>query len=78
VAAKKPASDAAKAGNTIEDKLARIGIARPQDLVLHLPLRYEDRTQVVPLEALAAGHTAQVEATVVNTEIQYRGRRQLV
>ncbi|MEP6942820.1 MAG: ATP-dependent DNA helicase RecG [Betaproteobacteria bacterium] len=78
MAAKKPASDAAKAGNTIEDKLARIGIAREQDLVLHLPLRYEDRTQVIALDALAAGATAQVEATVVNTEIQYRGRRQLV
>ena len=78
MAAKKPASDAAKAGNTIEDKLARIGVKRAVDLVLHLPLRYEDRTQVVALESLAAGQTAQVEATVVNTEIQYRGRRQLV
>jgi len=76
VAAKKPA--APKAGNTIKDKLARIGVAREQDLVLHLPLRYEDHTHLCPLGALVPGQAWQVEGTVVNTEIQYRGRRQLV
>ena len=76
MAAKKPA--APKAGNTIKDKLARIGVAREQDLVLHLPLRYEDHTHLCPLGALVPGQAWQVEGTVVNTEIQYRGRRQLV
>jgi len=78
VAAKKPAREAARAGNTIEDKLARIGIVREQDFVLHLPLRYEDHTQVTPLRALTTGTTAQVEGTVVKTQVQFRGRRQLV
>jgi ATP-dependent DNA helicase RecG len=77
VAAKKPAAEA-KAGNTVKDKLARIGIAREQDLVLHLPLRYEDHTHLCPLDAVVPGQAWQVEGTVVNTEIQYRGRRQLV
>src|SRR5438046_2284754 len=67
-----------KAGNSLLDKLARLGITREQDLVLHLPLRYEDRTHLCPLAALKAGHAWQVEGTVVNTQIQYRGRRQLV
>src|SRR5438132_11533923 len=74
---KKPAAEP-KAGNTLADKLARLGIAREQDLVLHLPLRYEDHTQLCPLAALKAGQAWQVEATIVNTEIQYRPRRQLV
>jgi ATP-dependent DNA helicase RecG len=77
VAAKKPAAQP-KAGNTIKDKLARIGVAREQDLVLHLPLRYEDHTHLCPLGALVPGQAWQVEGTVANTEIQYRGRRQLV
>ena len=77
MAAKKPAAEP-KAGNTIKDKLARIGIAREQDLVLHLPLRYEDHTHLCPLGSLEPGQAWQVEGTVVNTEIQYRGRRQLV
>ncbi len=62
----------------LRDKLAKLGIARDADLVLHLPLRYEDHTKLVPLAALHAGATAQAEGRVVNTDIQYRPRRQLV
>ena len=78
MASKKPAATEPRAGNTLKDKLARIGVVREQDLVLHLPLRYEDHTHLCPLAALQPGQTWQVEGTVVNTEIQYRGRRQLV
>ncbi len=46
--------------------------------MLHLPLRYEDHTRIVPLAALASGALQQAEGTVVNAEIQYRPRRQLV
>jgi ATP-dependent DNA helicase RecG len=67
-----------KPGQTLEDKLARLGIAREQDRVLHLPLRYEDRTHLCPLAAVQAGRAWQVEGTVINTDIQYRPRRQLV
>jgi ATP-dependent DNA helicase RecG len=67
-----------RAGNTLADKLARLGIAREQDLVLHLPLRYEDHTHLCPLAVLRAGQAWQVEATVLNSEIHYRPRRQLV
>ncbi|MGH8714330.1 MAG: ATP-dependent DNA helicase RecG, partial [Casimicrobiaceae bacterium] len=78
MARKKPAAKESKPGNTLQDKLARIGIAREQDLVLHLPLRYEDHTRLCPLSLLKPGQAWQVEGVVVNTEIQYRGRRQLV
>jgi ATP-dependent DNA helicase RecG len=78
VAKKKPATKEPKPGNTLQDKLARIGIGREQDLVLHLPLRYEDHTHLCPLSALRPGQAWQVEGVVANTEIQYRGRRQLV
>ena len=73
-AAKPPRDPAAG----LAEKLARLGIARDDDLVLHLPLRYEDHTRLVALEALQPGETAQVEAAVAHTDIQYRPRRQLV
>ena len=73
-APKKPGSDS----NTLADKLARLGIAREEDLVLHLPLRYEDHTRLVPLARVKVGETLQTEGTVVNVDIQYRPRRQLV
>ena len=38
-----------KPGAALADKLARLGVARDADLVLHLPLRYEDHTRIVPL-----------------------------
>ena len=65
-------------GRGLGDQLVKLGITRDQDLALHLPLRYEDHTRVVPLHALTPGMTAQAEGVVVNTDIQYRPRRQLV
>jgi ATP-dependent DNA helicase RecG len=68
----------AKPGRGLADQLVRLGIARDQDLVLHLPLRYEDHTRLVPLAALAPGMTAQAEGTVMHADVQFRPRRQLV
>jgi ATP-dependent DNA helicase RecG len=78
VAAKKKPKDAPKPGNSINDKLARVGVTREQDLVLHLPLRYEDHTHLCPLGSLKPGLAWQIEATIVSTEVQFRGRRQLM
>jgi len=66
------------AGRGLHDQLVRLGLVRDQDLVLHLPLRYEDHTRVVPLAALQTGVEQQAEGTIVTTDIQYRPRRQLV
>src|SRR5436305_2446595 len=68
----------AKPGDALAAKLVRLGIFRDEDLVLHLPLRYEDHTQLTPLAKLRAGETAQAEGIVVRADIQYRPRRQLV
>ncbi|OWW20233.1 ATP-dependent DNA helicase RecG [Noviherbaspirillum denitrificans] len=61
-------------------KLARLGLRTDMDLALHLPLRYEDETQVQPIQAAGfmGGHAAQVEGVVTASDIQYRPRRQLV
>ena len=72
------APPSSKTANTLADKLARIGIAREEDLVLHLPLRYEDHTRITPLSGVHGGETVQTEGTVVSAEIPYRPRRQLV
>jgi len=78
VATKSAEAPPAKRGDALGEKLARIGILREQDLVLHLPLRYEDHTQVVPLGDVQSGRTVQTEGQVVSADIQYRPRRQLV
>ena len=64
---------------TAADKaLAKLGLVRDIDLALHLPLRYEDETTVIPIAALRDGETGQVEAVVSDSKIQFRPRRQLV
>ncbi len=75
---KRPAAKEAARGRGLADQLVKLGIAREQDLVLHLPLRYEDHTRSVPLAALQSGVTAQTEGVVVHTDVQFRPRRQLV
>ncbi len=79
----KPAVEAARPGGRapsrgLQDQLVKLGLIRDQDLVLHLPMRYEDHTRLVPLAQLKSGESAQAEGTVVQTDIQYRPRRQLV
>ena len=59
-------------------KLARLGIRRDFDLVLHLPLRYEDETRLTSIATAPTGIAVQIEGAVRSTEIMYRPRRQLV
>jgi ATP-dependent DNA helicase RecG len=58
-------------------RLHALGLAEPADLVLHLPLRYEDETRLTPISALRPGYAAQVEGEITRCEVQYRPRRQL-
>ncbi|HEY3634365.1 MAG TPA: ATP-dependent DNA helicase RecG [Caldimonas sp.] len=61
-----------------EQALAKLGLVRDIDLALHLPLRYEDETRIVPIATLRDGDTGQVEGVVSDSRIQFRPRRQLV
>jgi len=62
----------------VAGKLAKLGIASDFDLVLHLPLRYEDETRITPIADARPGEHVVVEAEVLSTEVLYRPRRQLV
>ena len=59
-------------------RLGKLGIRTWDDLVLHLPLRYEDETRLAAIADLRPGVPAQVEAEIVESAVQYRPRRQLV
>ena len=64
----------------VEDKLARLGLRSDMELVLHLPMRYEDETEVTSIASASfmGGSAVQVEGVVTNCDIQFRPRRQLV
>ncbi|MDO9054061.1 MAG: ATP-dependent DNA helicase RecG [Gallionella sp.] len=59
-------------------KLAKLGIHHRTDLLLHLPLRYEDETHLAPIETVQPGETVQVQGTITHSEITFRPRRTLV
>jgi len=46
--------------------------------VLHLPLRYDDETRLYPINEAPQGHSVLVEGKVVECDVKYRPRRQLV
>ncbi|XVJ68311.1 MAG: ATP-dependent DNA helicase RecG [Rhizobacter sp.] len=58
--------------------MEKLGLMRDIDLALHLPLRYEDETQLTAVAALRDGELAQVEGVVTDSQIQSRNRRQLI
>ena len=58
--------------------LEKLGLVRAIDLALHLPMRYEDETRVVPIAEVRDGSVAQVEGVVTDCQVQIRARRQLV
>ncbi|MCW5591780.1 MAG: ATP-dependent DNA helicase RecG [Burkholderiales bacterium] len=73
-----PPRDDLVAGPAVRAKLAKLGIHSRFDLVLHLPLRYEDETRLTPIAEAGTGEPVLVEAEVVESEVKYRPRRTLV
>ncbi|QSR41672.1 ATP-dependent DNA helicase RecG [Aeromonas dhakensis] len=65
-------------GSKMQEKLERLGLATVQDLLFHLPLRYEDRTQVWPIGDLPPGLHGAVEGEIQDTQLVMGRRRMLV
>ena len=66
------------AGPALVAKLAKLGLYDDADLLLHLPLRYEDETRITLIRDAIPGEEVQFELEVVSTEIAFRPRRQLL
>ncbi|MGL5304264.1 MAG: ATP-dependent DNA helicase RecG [Aeromonas sp.] len=65
-------------GSKMQEKLERLGLATVQDLLFHLPSRYEDRTQVWPIGDLPPGLHGAVEGEIQDTQLIMGRRRMLV
>ena len=60
------------------DKLSAIGIRTVQDVLFHLPFRYQDRTRVAPIGGLRAGDEVVVEGLVELADVRFGRRRSLL
>lgn len=72
-----PLTSLSGVGAAIAEKLSRIGINNVQDLLFHLPLRYEDRTRITPIADIRPESFATIEGYVQHTEVQF-GRRPIL
>lgn len=60
------------------ERLARLGVHSVQDVLFHLPLRYQDRTRVVPIGSLRSGDQAVIEGEVELADVRLGRRRSLL
>lgn len=60
------------------ERLQKLGIESVQDLLFHLPIRYQDRTRIVPIGSLRPGDQAVIQGEVELADIRYGRRRSLM
>ncbi|MEL7184902.1 MAG: ATP-dependent DNA helicase RecG [Pseudomonadota bacterium] len=73
-----PLTELKGVGPALAAKLEKLNLQRVDDLLFLLPLRYEDRTQLVKIGALETGSRCLVEGEVLLSEVAFRGRRNLL
>ncbi|WP_274584698.1 ATP-dependent DNA helicase RecG [Neisseria leonii] len=67
-----------KINDAAAKRLAKLRLHTPWDAVLHLPLRYEDETHIMPIADAPVGVPCQVAGVVRHQEVQFKPRKQLV
>ncbi|MCW8195633.1 ATP-dependent DNA helicase RecG [Proteobacteria bacterium 005FR1] len=65
-------------GDSLAAKLAKLNLATVQDLLFHLPLRYQDRTRVTPIGSLQPNREAVIEGQVRGCDVVFGKRRSLL
>ncbi|WP_445368935.1 ATP-dependent DNA helicase RecG [Methylomonas sp. BW4-1] len=75
---KQPVTTLTGIGSQSAARLEKLGIHTLQDLLFHLPLRYQDRSRIVPISHLLPGMTTLVCGTVEFTDSIQRGRPSVI
>jgi ATP-dependent DNA helicase RecG len=65
-------------GSKVAERLKKIGIQQIQDLLFHLPLRYQDRTRLFPLGSLRLQQECLIEGTIKLSQVKFGRRRSLL
>jgi len=65
-------------GPSLAEKLEKIGLLSVQDILFHLPLRYEDKTRVTTVRDLLIGTSTNIIGEITDSQITHGKRRMLV
>ncbi len=71
-------ADLSGIGTQLAARLKALGLVREIDLLLHQPLRYEDRTRLTRLDRIRPGELVQVEGRIAHSEIRRARKRMLI
>ncbi len=77
MAADRALTELSGVGEHLAARLLGLGLRRESDLLFHLPLRFEDRTRITPLNQVRPGTTVLVEGRIVHQAIRYGRTRML-
>jgi ATP-dependent DNA helicase RecG len=72
-----PVTELKNVGDKFAEKLAKLDIFHIQDLLFHLPLRYQDRTRITPIGALQPGTDGVIEGEIKLADVVFGKRRSL-
>ena len=73
-----PITELKGVGPKMAERLLKLGISTVQDILFHLPLRYEDRTRIYTISELTPHSHVTVQATIETSQITFGKRRMLV
>ena len=73
-----PITELKGVGPKMAERLLKLGIKNVQDMLFHLPLRYEDRTRIYSINELSLHSHVSIEATIETSQITFGKRRMLV
>jgi ATP-dependent DNA helicase RecG len=73
-----PVTSLKRVGPKVAERLGRLGLFTVQDLLFHLPLRYQDRTRIQPIGGLRPGVQVVVEGEVELADVRFGRRRSLL
>ena len=73
-----PVTELKGVGPKMAQRLAKLAIHTVQDLLFHLPLRYEDRTRIYPIHELQAHSHLSVMGEIENCQVTFGKRRMMI
>jgi ATP-dependent DNA helicase RecG len=76
--AQTPITELKGVGSKMAEKLNKLGLVTVQDVLFHLPHRYEDRTRVYPIAELMPHLHTSIEGEVMSCDVQFGRKRMLI
>jgi ATP-dependent DNA helicase RecG len=76
--AQTPITELKGVGAKVAEKLLKLGLLTVQDLLFHLPHRYEDRTRIYPISDLQAHLHTSIQGEVMSCDVQFGRKRMLI